>query len=541
MPAFELNDVPGRVVAWHNRHPLAQRIHTDQVHSIGEVRLPFASALPTPSPGTAAAPRPPHPLDAAPVPAAPVETPVAAAASAAMHDNDAHTDAQAPDTDTTGVPAPDDPAAAEVELVITGLEPAAATATNTLPGADVPTLAARLQAARAAALSGTPTQPTDPAPASVPAKAAPPWWRRLWPGRDASPKTVHGPLRPLFDAKLLDPLKPGRVARWASRHGRLQPLATSGWPRRHEPADPRLLLQAQRQGHAHRLDLHLWTAAIEVGGQRLRVLLDHQGQVLGQRRLHRPRLAALAAALVAATAAAGWATRWPAPTRADRAEQVAVAPVGASGARVADAKPDAAPDAAAHAASDSASDSASDVARPALPAPAPTAPHPVDTPRPPAHGDAAPAASDPPPPAFPQRHASGPLVRLRPELSPEARLAARQQSEAARAAAAGHSPAAHNATAAPAATAATARGAAAPAARYALVSEGSVQREAAEARLAQMLAVRAQLPTRPQRTELLLLGGQWYATQWPYATTGDAERARGLLTARGLKAEVVPF
>ena len=44
MQALRLHEVLARVVAWHNRHPLARRINASQVHSIGEVLLPFASA-----------------------------------------------------------------------------------------------------------------------------------------------------------------------------------------------------------------------------------------------------------------------------------------------------------------------------------------------------------------------------------------------------------------------------------------------------------------------------------------------------------------
>ena len=46
MTAPRLHELTARVVAWHNRHPLARRIDATQVHSIGEVRLPFASATP---------------------------------------------------------------------------------------------------------------------------------------------------------------------------------------------------------------------------------------------------------------------------------------------------------------------------------------------------------------------------------------------------------------------------------------------------------------------------------------------------------------
>ncbi|MEK8050323.1 hypothetical protein AACH10_08730 [Ideonella sp. DXS22W] len=50
MPAKPLHEVLARVVAWHNRHPLALRISPQQVHSIGGVALPFASAQRPPEP-----------------------------------------------------------------------------------------------------------------------------------------------------------------------------------------------------------------------------------------------------------------------------------------------------------------------------------------------------------------------------------------------------------------------------------------------------------------------------------------------------------
>ena len=42
-PTLEHSDqVVARVVAWHNRHPLATRISAEQVHSVGVVSLPYA-------------------------------------------------------------------------------------------------------------------------------------------------------------------------------------------------------------------------------------------------------------------------------------------------------------------------------------------------------------------------------------------------------------------------------------------------------------------------------------------------------------------
>ena len=46
-----LNAVAARVVAWHNRHPLARRISLAQVHSVGYVVLPFAVPAAPTAPG----------------------------------------------------------------------------------------------------------------------------------------------------------------------------------------------------------------------------------------------------------------------------------------------------------------------------------------------------------------------------------------------------------------------------------------------------------------------------------------------------------
>lgn len=56
MTAPELTDLAARVVAWHNRHPLALRIHAAQVQGVGWVSLPFAgTAAPEPDTPPAAA------------------------------------------------------------------------------------------------------------------------------------------------------------------------------------------------------------------------------------------------------------------------------------------------------------------------------------------------------------------------------------------------------------------------------------------------------------------------------------------------------
>ncbi len=60
MDELRLSAVATRVVAWHNRHPLARRISASQVHAIGYVALPFTGGAPAAEP----------PLDAAAPPEA---------------------------------------------------------------------------------------------------------------------------------------------------------------------------------------------------------------------------------------------------------------------------------------------------------------------------------------------------------------------------------------------------------------------------------------------------------------------------------------
>jgi hypothetical protein len=54
MDNLRLSAVADRVVAWHNRHPLARRISAAQVHAIGYVALPFTGEAPPPAAPSAA-------------------------------------------------------------------------------------------------------------------------------------------------------------------------------------------------------------------------------------------------------------------------------------------------------------------------------------------------------------------------------------------------------------------------------------------------------------------------------------------------------
>ena len=55
MDELRLSAVATRVVAWHNRHPLARRITASQVHGIGYVALPFSDPSGVPGAATPAA------------------------------------------------------------------------------------------------------------------------------------------------------------------------------------------------------------------------------------------------------------------------------------------------------------------------------------------------------------------------------------------------------------------------------------------------------------------------------------------------------
>jgi len=77
---------------------------------------------------------------------------------------------------------------------------------------------------------------------------------------------------------------------------------------------------------------------------------------------------------------------------------------------------------------------------------------------------------------------------------------------------------------------------------YAVVTRPSGQREVAARSLVVMRAAAARLtPPVPDHSELMQQQGEWRAAWWPFASQVDAERARVMLAARGLKAEVVEF
>jgi len=243
MEPVRFESVVDRVVAWHNRHPLAERITREQVQGVGLVVLPYAwqgGELATP----------------------------AAKADAA---------AQAAEPDAGSAPPNAEPAAAE------------APATPVLPQESGP----------AAAAESAGSSPAEPNPRPRFAESPPlrprRWWQRL-----RAPRT---PMRALFSEDFVAPIAPRRIAAWAAWHGVAEPPLAADAQERVVATDPE---RRPREGEAVEAHLYLITAAIVAGDRRLRVLLAPRdpGHVLGPRHWSRRRGATLMSGLAALTFAA---------------------------------------------------------------------------------------------------------------------------------------------------------------------------------------------------------------------------------------------
>lgn len=546
-----LHELTARVVAWHNRHPLAHRIDATQVHSIGEVRLPFASLSPWGD-------RPAAETGPAPVP--PAHGPTLAEALAQRNAR-LHEGASTPGTDRTdglpGLPEADgaageaaDDVGGEAALVIPLLDgddddrrvtsgtaspgpsqpadvegatdlaapPAAVSdAVYPAPHGGVPASALARAVERRAAARGAVVQPAggDSPPAPPPGR-----WQRLvaalrrqLTGRQAG----LPPLRAAFSDAFLWPLRPARVARWAQRHGQPQPLAPADWPQRTIDTDLGRRAQLRHKGLAHDLPLHVLTAAIGVGDRRIRVLVGADGSILGPRAYHRSRVGSVCLMLAVGLVGLGWHLR-PLHGVQGAGDAAAMAALAASAASAS-----ASPAAPMPMVSASAPDSAASADLLAL-----------------AAGAAEPAASQADPPEDAASAAQAPATRaaapaadaamqpqaaIQPTLSQEERYAARVE-------------------------AARMRGEPIPAPPvsllpgpvYAVVSPPSRQRETAAGSLAKMQSAARRLDGQvPEHGELVESRGQWRAAWWPFTSLVDAERARVLLAGQGLKAEVIEF
>ncbi len=551
--------VAARVVAWHNRHPLARRIRPEQVHSIGVVSLPFAfdgaSDLPVlDEPLPAAEPVPAEPETAA-APAAPAELDTASHADPPtmpevviddFDDDEAVAAAETPPADV--------PASADAEPAISDPAPATdepATVTLVAEPAAAPALAEPDPAAAAA--GGADTAELVPArwhsllpPARDPrADPAPPAWhpRRWWPrGRAA--------VRSLFSEDFIEPLSPRRVARWVAAHGSFKRPLGADAPERQVQLDAERLAA---DGAAGPVALHVLTAAIGADGRRVRLLISPapQGPILGPRQWDRRRVGAAGAGLALAFGAALSPRYWPLPepsqTLAQAPAASAVAPPAAP------ATPASAPvdghevahALAAERASAPASAAEAAVANAStVSTSAPSTEHePAAAPAEPAHsgapsshaGTPAPAASVPGRPVDVEprlgRIDLPPIIANLPRESRNAavkppsvlpeppRVAATHRAEAPEPAAKAPADGGH---------------------RYALVMRATRTRAESEA-LAWQLRQHAGAAAGSSRADLLQTGDRWRAILFPFADAQRAEKVRQALVARGLAVEMVEF
>ena len=270
MNNLRLSAVADRVVAWHNRHPLARRISAAQVHAIGYVALPFAAEPPVAATNLASG---------TPTPAQLAAEAIAAAAA---------------------VPIP--------ELTEAALAAAAETANPSSPANPAnPAEGSRLRE-RAVARAREQAADADGAHIAQPADTAATLQAAL------APST----LKHDFSERFIDTLTVRQVARFALKQGRVLARAPLDGPVREVRADG-----------AHRgrvpAQVYLLTAVIETDTRKTRVLLGNGPQVLGRRIHSSSRIAALAALGACVVGTPLWLLQ-PTASAPDRAPESAAAP-----------------------------------------------------------------------------------------------------------------------------------------------------------------------------------------------------------------------
>ena len=600
MDDLRLPAVAARVVAWHNRHPLARRITAAQVMSVGYVAFGADAAF-------AAVPAMTGPMDptsverelAQPSPVVPVEVAEVdyAEAFAALSEHAAAPDTAVPevaevqqDAATESVTAQDlGDQGFEIELDVSpeggdapvGESHAAGESLAEQSSEAAPTLEepARQSSEAVATLE-------EPAPAASPTIAAPAalpaatlrerMLARSSPAAVPAPSVTGGLLVdhpgyapavvevPQHAVNFMAPLSPDAIANWVARHGRLLQEPPRDGPLRR--VNPALLPPGLGPGQGAMVVL---TAAIEGGALRSRVLVGagDPGEVLGERLWSRPRLALAGGLLVVLLAAGAFAAG--SLLRSDkaasaRAETLAV-DAAKAGATVASAASAASAVSAASAASAPPVASAASAAAPGSTASGgpegPEGATPTEDAAPaPTRQEHAPAlpveapltlTTQRPAPAYAQKGRL-PLPSRGMALSEEDKAAARDAVAAARMAL-GQSPT----TPRPAAPMTSQTPPAAPTAAPTgpavarptgsgvpvfAVSTRSL-RTRAEAELLQS-AIGALLRSNNLAgisVELIPEGEDWRVAAWPFASQADAERARALLAARGMRVEALGF
>lgn len=376
MDSLRLDRLASQVVAWHNSHRWARRITVADVTSVGYVVLPFAPvqgamAASSAAPALQPVPESPPTLAAGPM-AEPIAEPTdapAPTAPAAVAESDEPIEVliDAPDIDLgtvrgrgpeaagveplpqaaagtsveasaeTSADAPVDIAFDETlssaaatapeatppqpEMVATAEASAAAQPAATADLGQGTTLRERAMAraqqmtqevAQVSAVERSPTSEAAPAvvptgaPLKTPSPAAPVSASAAAASAPAVPASAADP-RPIFSEDFIPPLRPADVAEFALRHG-----ATYASPGK----DGLVRVVKPDSGMVYPVVEQRWllTAQIDIGGQRTRLLVGAglTPEVMGARLSRLPRLAMLAGPpLVVATAAGLW-WLWPA-------------------------------------------------------------------------------------------------------------------------------------------------------------------------------------------------------------------------------------
>jgi hypothetical protein len=339
-------------------------------------------------------------------------------------------------------------------------------------------------------------------------------------------------LEPLFSRNYLASLAGTDLARFALEHGSLERQGGEDWPRREVGAD---------SGEGV-VTVYLRTAAIEIGGQRVRVLIGQGAQpaIVGSRITSAWRAALLAggmSAVLSALAAGlatlsvgdlgfgGLATR-PAPVVAQT-----VTPKVSPPPRAAAREPDAPPAEPAAAAPPVQARADAAVGPAGASAASPVAPAPLQA-AVPASAAASSALTPSRAEAPPTRGSGGPTASIVPRLSEQERAAARAQSESLRAL-----------KSAPAPRAAASGAAGADQGRYfALVARTTRSRAASEIiqSLMDPVASGGEFAGSP-RTEVMPVGGGFRVVWWPFRTQAEAQRGQAVLASYGIKAELIAF
>lgn len=591
MESTDRDPLVARVLAWHNRHPLARRIRPEQVHSIGRVVLPFEvpGSQDLPAPAVAPddpAPAPPATASAGPPiePAAPADAPPAVfVPEVVFSEGDSESPAlEEPPPDAR--PPADLAAGAGLAAADERGAQAAAAALSVAAGVERPDRCAGAPAAVVGPGHDAPGDnacwPTRRPPAAAAGPASHPRWHpaRWWP--------LARPWRALFSEDCIERLSPRRVAAIARRHGSFDPPGPAAAPERWLQLDARR--QSAGQAGQGAVPVYLLTAAIEGGGARHRLLLSPLGggPVFGHRLWDRRRVATAGSGLALAMAVALGALWHALPGAGPEAMAPAVAlpAVRASSASVASAASAASSAASAvqvaivatapasvapsEAAGPAASSPSTPVANVAAAASAPL----VDGDEPPPSADLPPqgtavAARDRPVDVDP-RWGRFELPILKRHVDDDSRREARARAAARQAeAAAGPRPPAAivadawraepGTAAAPAAAGREPRPAApaAPGARprsveitepargsraWAVVLPPIDDRRHAQLAMLKLREVGA-LVRGEQHAELMPSGKGWRAILFPFADANAAEHARIALAGQGLPAEVVEF